>query len=87
MCLTFRISRYGVTKTSLGITLCSAQTGGLPRYELVFSSVSHKTVGQVFSPDKEFRSRFPYKINKLTLLLPYLCMGGLFISDKLSMSP
>jgi hypothetical protein len=34
--LSFRISRYGVTRTSLGITRGPDGPGGLPRYEPVF---------------------------------------------------
>jgi hypothetical protein len=51
--LSFRISRYGVTRTSLGITRCQRQ-GGLPRYE-PDSTVPRGTAGQVVTyPTRNF---------------------------------
>ena len=41
--------------TSLGITLCIARTGGLPRYELVFHCSSRNSGASFSLPDKEFR--------------------------------
>jgi len=52
--LSFRISRYGVTRTSLGITL-RLTAGGLPRYEPVLGRLSRGGGASWYLPDKEFR--------------------------------
>ena len=80
--LSFRISRYGVTKTSLGIARCQRRREGFPDMSR-FSIVSREAVGQVFTlPDKEFR----YLRTVLILRPGFLYAGGRHIEGRLRWS-
>ena len=54
--------------TSLGITLCIARTGGLPRYELVFHCFSRSSGASLSYPTRNFATLGPF-----ILLLPTEC--------------
>jgi hypothetical protein len=79
--LSFRISRYGVTRTSLGITIWQSQEG-FPDMSRR-STAPHGTARQVSLPDKEFRylRHFCYLSSSMDERL------GRLDSAQLSMSP
>ena len=81
--LSFRISRYGVTRTSLGITIWQSQEGfpDMSRYSRLPLT---RQRGKCYLPDKEFRylRHFCYLLDRFD----HRRLGRLY-SAQLSMSP
>ena len=63
--------------TSLGITLCIARTGGLPRYELVFHCSSRNSGASFTYPTRNFATLGPFTMLLTTNVAGQILIGSL----------